>query len=325
MKRNKRTIVVSIVAIIVIIFACSLMYFAMTSSARKLSKQLEIAHEYMENGEYDKAIAAFTEAINIDPTSIEAYLGAAEAYVALDDYESAVDILQKGYDVTGSDEIKAKLDEYTAVIEARKAEVAGQVEFDISIDDFKFMGHTVSEGDQIQTIAQERGIPYIDFDTEIVEGKYYIDESEYNDGTTEEWIFCPDNGMEPGEWDGHGWSGTYTGGNAQSNACVQILIESSNRYIDEYYEGPINPGDSIEQVKKVINYSEIVEKTNPEVSGIETIYAGTYADGSFRFSEAVFDTGILQYNLFFNGKSHIEVRFSAEGTVEKIMVSKFEL
>ncbi|GEM_PF-3381304 len=64
------------------------------------------------NGEcYDAAATSFKIAIEIDPSRPEAYIGAAQAYIALDDAERAKAILEKGYEETLSEDIRIALEE----------------------------------------------------------------------------------------------------------------------------------------------------------------------------------------------------------------------
>lgn len=55
---------------------------------------------YLNDGNYEEAIIAFTAAIEIDPKRPEAYLGAAEAYRGMGDANSARKILEQGYAAT---------------------------------------------------------------------------------------------------------------------------------------------------------------------------------------------------------------------------------
>ena len=57
------------------------------------------------------SLAACGAAIEIDPKRSEAYLGAAEAYIAADDIDAAIAILEKGYAATNNDTLKKRLDE----------------------------------------------------------------------------------------------------------------------------------------------------------------------------------------------------------------------
>ena len=51
---------------------------------------------------YEAAIAAYEEAIAIEPKCEEAYLGLAEVYAAMGEYDQAIAVLEEGYDATGS-------------------------------------------------------------------------------------------------------------------------------------------------------------------------------------------------------------------------------
>ncbi|MCQ2527290.1 MAG: carboxypeptidase regulatory-like domain-containing protein, partial [Lachnospiraceae bacterium] len=69
------------------------------------------AEKYFADMDYENAIASYLDAIEIDPTNVEAYLGLADVYIALDDFEAAIDILEEGAQATGSDKIEDRLEE----------------------------------------------------------------------------------------------------------------------------------------------------------------------------------------------------------------------
>ncbi len=60
---------------------------------------------------YDAAATSFKIAIEIEPSRPEAYIGAAQAYIALDDMDRAKEILEDGYAQTLSEDIKLALEE----------------------------------------------------------------------------------------------------------------------------------------------------------------------------------------------------------------------
>ena len=74
-------------------------------------EQYDLGMRYLNDGNYQEAVIAFTAAIEIDPKRPEAYLGAAEAYIAADDIDAAIAILEKGYAATNDDTLKERLDE----------------------------------------------------------------------------------------------------------------------------------------------------------------------------------------------------------------------
>lgn len=49
----------------------------------------ELGQKYLTELNYTEAVASFTEAIKLDPDNIQAYMGRAEAYVALKQYDDA--------------------------------------------------------------------------------------------------------------------------------------------------------------------------------------------------------------------------------------------
>ena len=74
-------------------------------------EQYDLGLRYLDEGNYEQAVLAFTAAIEIDPKRPEAYLKAAEAYEAMGDYEAAADILEKGYLETGDERLRSAKEE----------------------------------------------------------------------------------------------------------------------------------------------------------------------------------------------------------------------
>lgn len=144
-----------------ILLAVLLLVSCGKSTEQKWQEQYDLGVKYVSEGNYEEAIIAFTAAIEIDPDRAEAYLGRGQAYcglgtgesleLALADYEYAIDldgtlteaylgmaeiyliqgdidgalnILETGYEKTGSNEILLKIEELTAMLE----EDAGQEE-----------------------------------------------------------------------------------------------------------------------------------------------------------------------------------------------------
>lgn len=76
----------------VLLVLCALVLLLLTacgSGSSKVLKKVQLGQKYLTQSEYTEAVAAFTEAIQIDPDSMIAYLGRAQAYVALEQYEDA--------------------------------------------------------------------------------------------------------------------------------------------------------------------------------------------------------------------------------------------
>ena len=113
MSKKKAAAVVIIAAAAAVILILALL-FASGSKARDLSKQLDLGKRYLEEMDYDNALIAFNKAIEIDPKNVDAYIGAAEAYIGKGDRESAEKILEKGLEnVQDSELLKKSLEDLT--------------------------------------------------------------------------------------------------------------------------------------------------------------------------------------------------------------------
>ena len=65
------------------------LFTACSSKAAKAVEKVELGQKYLTELNYTEAVASFTEAIGLDPDNIPAYMGRAEAYVALKQYDDA--------------------------------------------------------------------------------------------------------------------------------------------------------------------------------------------------------------------------------------------
>lgn len=72
-------------------------------------EQYDLGMRYLNEGNYQEAVIVFEAAIEIDAKRPEAYLGAAEAYIKLNQPEEAEKILRRGYEETQDDRIYDKL------------------------------------------------------------------------------------------------------------------------------------------------------------------------------------------------------------------------
>ena len=117
-KRKALIIILGIEAVVIVAVIVFLLY--MNSDTVKANRQLELAQRYLLEEDYEEAIAAFEAAIEIDPKNEEAYLGLAEAYMAVDDVEKAVKILERGSRRIDSEEIFEALEIHKTEIESKE-------------------------------------------------------------------------------------------------------------------------------------------------------------------------------------------------------------
>ncbi|MBQ9991564.1 MAG: tetratricopeptide repeat protein [Lachnospiraceae bacterium] len=98
-----------LLVVIVLVIAFGMKRYS--SPQQRLNEQLDLGQKYLEEGNYEEAVVAFNKAIEIEPMSVEAYLGLAEAYVGTGDLEAAVAALEKGDELTGDAQLREKIAE----------------------------------------------------------------------------------------------------------------------------------------------------------------------------------------------------------------------
>ena len=93
------------------LLALTLSLCACKNTAARWQEQYDLGMWYLSDGEYEEAIIVFNAAIEIDPTQADAYLSLANAYIGMNDFDAAREILEQGYELTQSEALKAKLEE----------------------------------------------------------------------------------------------------------------------------------------------------------------------------------------------------------------------
>lgn len=115
--------IVLIIALVICIICAAALAILLAGNGKENTEalwqeQYDLGNRYLSNGNYEEAIVAFCAAIDIDPKRPEAYRGAANAYIAMGDYESAADILDRGAEETGDEDMKAESEQLKEAIPA---------------------------------------------------------------------------------------------------------------------------------------------------------------------------------------------------------------
>lgn len=71
-------------------------FWYLNSESHLIAKNMKLAQECFAEEEYEQAVEYYQEALKLDKGLAEAYLGAADTFIADDNYEEAIDILKKG-------------------------------------------------------------------------------------------------------------------------------------------------------------------------------------------------------------------------------------
>ena len=74
---------------LLLLMAAAVLFTACASKAEKAQAKVELGQKYLTEQNYTEAVASFTEAIGLDAENIPAYMGRAEAYTALKQYDDA--------------------------------------------------------------------------------------------------------------------------------------------------------------------------------------------------------------------------------------------
>ncbi|MCD7804368.1 MAG: tetratricopeptide repeat protein [Oscillospiraceae bacterium] len=116
------SIILSIVLTLTLFTSCGSVDIALAST------YLNLGEKYLADSNYEEAIDYFNKLIEVEPTNERAYLGEAEAYVALDDTDGAIAILEQGIEaVEDPTEIQAMLAELLGESEVENEVIADEV------------------------------------------------------------------------------------------------------------------------------------------------------------------------------------------------------
>lgn len=94
-----------IVSIILLIAFISIITMPNSNNNFDKVEQLAIGEKFLQNQDYEQAILTFTALIEIEPRSVEGYLGLAQVYIAQGEIQKAIDILETGLSLTNDSQI----------------------------------------------------------------------------------------------------------------------------------------------------------------------------------------------------------------------------
>ncbi len=94
--RSKKVIIMAIFIVFAVASIITGVIVSSTSEKIRVKDKLELGERYLSEMNYEKALVAFKEVVEIEPRNVPAYLGIAESYIGLEQPKEAVAWLEKG-------------------------------------------------------------------------------------------------------------------------------------------------------------------------------------------------------------------------------------
>jgi hypothetical protein len=116
MKIQSKNLIILTIALVAIVIISIVLVLALSDGEKPLTAQemLDLGDKFLLELNYEQALVQFLRVIEIEPMNPRGYIGAAEAYLGLEQEDKAIEILELGYERTSDEEIKRMLDELTA-------------------------------------------------------------------------------------------------------------------------------------------------------------------------------------------------------------------
>lgn len=114
-------IVATVLAVLVLISAVVLILTKI--SAYRYNRLIDKGNNYLDQMQYEDGIVAFDEAIKIDPKRPDAYEGKVSIYIAKGDYESALSVINDGFEAVEGQDYIASFTEFAVGVYDQYADV----------------------------------------------------------------------------------------------------------------------------------------------------------------------------------------------------------
>lgn len=310
-KHPIRNTILIIFAVILLTIVSSVLFALAKNSltSNKMKKELNLAVRYLEEMDYEAAVARFENSLEIDPSNIFSYVGAALAYEQSGDSNKAREILTEGVASTSSvllDVVLASADSGNSISSQIQIEqLEKELEYEENpFDEFKILGTNFYEWD-FMSLLQLIGIKYEDYAGERVT----IDEGDgisiLFDATTE------DIAVELATNNEY-YSYKYLNG---SNTQVIKAIEDENGLLNsiEQIQLPIIPGSTLSEAKRFLGIDDSTFENN-------VFYLADSSIGTITYMIYEENGGtILSFNLVGAAQLNVQLRFEGDVLTEMVL------
>lgn len=151
------TVLVCIVLALVLVIAGMLVYLYFNNSDKAAwEDQYELGVQCLNEQNYEEAIAAFEIAVDIDPTRYEAYVGQGDAYMGLEQYETAQRLYEKAYELAPEN-----LDAVTQRLERAHSAIAERNQRETEATEETVPETTVPVTEPVAVTSQEKKLSII--------------------------------------------------------------------------------------------------------------------------------------------------------------------
>lgn len=108
---KKKITITAIIAVILIVGGIVAAITSINGSSISISTTdtLQLADRYLKEMNYEQAIVEIQKVLEIEPKNVDAYIELAEIYFGLGDMDKAIEVLERGYENTDSEEIENKI------------------------------------------------------------------------------------------------------------------------------------------------------------------------------------------------------------------------
>lgn len=109
-RTKERKVIAAILGVIILIIG--IIVFKNIADGELFVEKAVMAENYLETGDYEKAVEAYIQALSVKDSDVESLsIGLSDAYIGLNDYDTALEVLNSCYQKTSGEEIKKKIEE----------------------------------------------------------------------------------------------------------------------------------------------------------------------------------------------------------------------
>ncbi len=250
--KNKKKIIIGVIAVLVLIAAAAAFIVLRETPEEKLQKYLDLGSKYLEEQDYENAIAAYDSALEIDPNHAEAiegevnaYIGWSDVLVAAEDYDKALEILNEGYEkFKDDDRLLSSIEKVEATIKV--ADIHDDLialikqAYDLcNSEDYLGVAQLLTDSSDLLADLQSAGMDRYIYDNldecsagiYVIDGNYYLYVGDFVDGIRQgqaTWVMNYHSDYDEYAYSIGQWSGDMPNGEQTTYAHHSEVVAEAN-------------------------------------------------------------------------------------------------